>query len=119
MADKKMNELATASDANYIYAEASNGQQIRISKADLASVVAGVIALGIPSGSANDIKTNSCCDTRNLKDTPVQLGILLTLKTGGVYDFVQIFFQRAANACWFRTSHNASGYESEWRQISK
>lgn len=40
MADKKLNELGTASDANYIYAEASNGMQVRISKADLASVVA-------------------------------------------------------------------------------
>ena len=46
MADKKMNELGTASDAAYIYAETSSGEQIRISKADLASVVAGLFTKG-------------------------------------------------------------------------
>lgn len=43
MADKKMNDFATASDGAYIYAESASGEQIKISKADLASVVAGLL----------------------------------------------------------------------------
>lgn len=35
MADIQMNQLATASDANYIYAETADGSQVRIAKADL------------------------------------------------------------------------------------
>lgn len=45
MADKKLNDLTTASDGAYVYAEDASGNQIKISKADLASVVAGVIGL--------------------------------------------------------------------------
>lgn len=45
MADKKLNAVSTASDGAYVYAEDANGNQIKISKADLASVVAGLIGL--------------------------------------------------------------------------
>lgn len=47
MADKKLNAVSTASDGAYIYAEDASGNQIKISKADLASVVAGL--LGAPT----------------------------------------------------------------------
>ena len=49
MADKKMNDFATATDGAYIYAESASGEQIKISKADLATVVAGL--LGNPLGT--------------------------------------------------------------------
>lgn len=42
MADKKLNAVSTASDGAYVYAEDASGNQIKISKADLASVVAGL-----------------------------------------------------------------------------
>ena len=45
MADKKLNAVSTASDGAYIYAEDSGGNQIKISKADLASVVAGLLPI--------------------------------------------------------------------------
>lgn len=43
MADKREDQLTTASDMAYVRALDSNGNSIRISKADLASVVAGLI----------------------------------------------------------------------------
>ena len=43
MADKKMNDFPTAADGAFVYAEDANGNQIKISKADLASVVAGLV----------------------------------------------------------------------------
>lgn len=45
MADKKLNAVSTASDGAYIYAEDASGNQIKISKADLASVVAGLLGI--------------------------------------------------------------------------
>ena len=48
MADKKMNDFATATDGAYIYAESASGEQIKISKADLASVVAGLLGKRMP-----------------------------------------------------------------------
>lgn len=49
MADKKLNEVSTATDGAYVYAEDASGNQIKISKADLATVVAGLI--GLSSGT--------------------------------------------------------------------
>ena len=43
MADKKLNSVSPVTDAAYVYAETSNGDTVKISKADLASVVAGLI----------------------------------------------------------------------------
>lgn len=43
MADIKENEMSTASDCAYVRALDSNGNSIRISKADLASVVGGLL----------------------------------------------------------------------------
>ena len=49
MADKKLNAVSTASDGAYVYAEDANGNQIKISKADLASVVAELIGTATTS----------------------------------------------------------------------
>ena len=43
--DKELNAVSTAKDGAYIYAEDANGNQIKISKADLASVVAGILGI--------------------------------------------------------------------------
>lgn len=43
MADKRLNDLSTATDGAYIYAEDASGNQIKIAKADLATVVAGLL----------------------------------------------------------------------------
>lgn len=47
MSDVRLNDKSVASDAAYIYAETASGEQVRISKADLATVVAGIIAPGL------------------------------------------------------------------------
>ena len=50
MADKKLSSVSPVSDMNYVYAETASGETVKISKADLASVVAGII------GTANQNK---------------------------------------------------------------
>lgn len=46
MADRKMSSVSAVSDMNFVYAETSTGELVKISKADLASVVAGIIGFG-------------------------------------------------------------------------
>lgn len=43
MADKKLSSVSPVSDMNYVYAETASGETVKISKADLASVVAGLL----------------------------------------------------------------------------
>lgn len=43
MADKKLSSVSAVSDMNFVYAETSSGETVKISKADLASVVAGLL----------------------------------------------------------------------------
>lgn len=45
MADKKLSSVNAVSDMNYVYAETASGETVKISKADLASVVAGQIGI--------------------------------------------------------------------------
>ena len=44
MADRKMSSVSAVSDMNFVYAETSTGELVKISKADLASVVAGLLS---------------------------------------------------------------------------
>ena len=39
MADKQMNQFTTATDGAYIYAEAADGSQVKISKADIINLL--------------------------------------------------------------------------------
>ena len=43
MADKKLSSVSPVSDMNYVYAETASGETVKISKADLASVVAELL----------------------------------------------------------------------------
>ena len=43
MADIKMNQFTPASDGAYIYAEAADGSQVKISKEDLANLISNII----------------------------------------------------------------------------
>lgn len=44
MADKKLSSVSAVSDASFVYAETSSGETVKISKADLASVVAELLS---------------------------------------------------------------------------
>lgn len=55
MADKQMNQFTTATDGAYIYAEASNGSQVKIAKADLINAIGGIPNRGY-TNNLNDCK---------------------------------------------------------------
>lgn len=44
--DIKMNSFAQATDAAYIYAESSNGSQVKIKKSDLAKIIGKLLPIG-------------------------------------------------------------------------
>ena len=44
MADKKLSSVSAVSDASFVYAETSTGETVKISKANLASVVGGLLS---------------------------------------------------------------------------
>ncbi|QUT36645.1 hypothetical protein INE90_03441 [Bacteroides uniformis] len=44
--DIKMNSFTQATDAAYIYAEASNGSQVKIKKSDLAKIIGKLLPIG-------------------------------------------------------------------------
>lgn len=79
--------------------------------------MAGIIPLGVVRENANDILQTSVVDTRYMTGVPTQYGVLLTIKTGGSYSHVQIFFQRGTSGVWYRTAYSNEGYETEWHKV--
>ena len=112
MADIQMNQLATASDANYIYAETADGSQVRIAKADLFS------ALLQERGSFVDANTVTKpgvyrvdSDCRNIKYT--SYGVMLMLISGYC---VQVYI--SDNKIQVRKSANSGRTWEPWRSVS-
>lgn len=63
MADKKMNAFAPVADAEYVYAEAADGSQVKIKKDDLATILAKLIPLnysGWTGGTKLKLTKGSC-----------------------------------------------------------
>ena len=90
MADRKLNDLPIAQDGSYIYAEASDGKQVKIAKADVASILATIVQ-GKPTELA---KLNFGASTlAELADKVSELNVQtpLALPTGGVYQSVQLW----------------------------
>ena len=90
MADRKLNDLTIAKDGSYIYAEASDGKQVKIAKADVASILATIVQ-GKPAELA---KLNFGAST--LAELAARVNELngqssLALPTGGVYQSVQLW----------------------------
>lgn len=67
--------------------------------------------------SANDIlRTCVCVGYGELTDVPYRYGVLLTFKTGGTYDFAQIYISRGSSDLHQRTRHYNDGW-SEWYKV--
>lgn len=98
MADKKLNELGTASDANFIYAEASNGMQVRISKADLASVVARQIPSNNNMFGYEYVGTGSADTLIGRYQVPKTLSGLPSGLSSN-YVFLDTIFGKTTNGC--------------------
>lgn len=109
MADIKENEMSTASDCAYVRALDSNGNSIRISKSDLASVVGGLIfktytitATPNPSGSVSPwthyINVNTVVDNNKI------IGYSVFSKST---DLAHAVFSKDTNTCYVYSMSNS------------
>ena len=133
MSDVRLNDKSVASDAAYIYAETASGEQVRISKADLATVVSGVVnkdsALknALLSSFQGDMATGSCDDlptgsmysvyegVSNRPSGQTGTGIAITLGTISNYRF-QIYSSGSNNDYYIRKF--IYGKWTEWTKLS-
>lgn len=82
MADVKESALSTANDCAYVRALDSNGNSIRISKSDLASVVGGLLSNAIPK-SVDIGKVVSSNYDNDLNNIPFDM-FIMGVKGGGM-----------------------------------
>lgn len=119
MADKRLNDLSIAPDGAYIYAEDASGNQIKIAKADLATVVAGILNPLTYKGwtsdiDANDLQMGIVYGGSRLTNFPVASSCyIVTIGTG---DRVQFAFPAGATmALYMRKTQ--SGSWLKWKQV--
>lgn len=116
MADKKLNEVTKVTDMAYVPVIMADGSVGQIAKADLASVVAGVIANRNININPDSIRTTSFWTIAlppadfNL---PTEYGVLVSLLVGGSYPMLQIVYDRSSSNVWHRTS-DANWKWSDW-----
>ena len=85
MSDKKLNSVSSVTDAAYVYAETSNGETVKISKADLASVVAGIVrkTYQIPSKGMMNTGIKTKCMLISVNDSAAYtMGVHLIYSDG-------------------------------------
>ena len=121
MADKAMNEFNQITDFEYIYAEATNGSQVKISKEDIeaAPKFSGIV-YDFDNITRNGIYQYDMSETDN---TPSPYGILIQLSNqGGQYSHVwgvwiaQIAFS-TSGVVFYRFQTNGNVW-TEWKKFS-
>lgn len=90
MADRKLNDLSIVKDGSYIYAEASDGKQVKIAKADVASILATIVQ-GKPAELAKLNFGASTLAELAARVNELNVQSSLALPTGGVYQSVQLW----------------------------
>ena len=135
MEDKKLNAVSTASDGAYIYAEDASGNQIKISKADLASVVAGIInssglypfmARDFSGDNFNNINQAGLYYVNNyslsISNHPVNNGsqgiLIVFVAANYANSLAQVFINQTSQEFYFRTKNNDNGnWNSNWVKL--
>ena len=119
MADKQMNQFTTAKDGAYIYAEAADGIQVKISKADLIALIKPEM-LGVYGNiaDANDVTGYNKCGiytvfktAQNIPSITSNSAILLMTSCTGY--FVQELIEP------FTTNRWARSYSTSWTPWEK
>ena len=116
MSDKKLNSVSSVTDAAYVYAETSNGETVKISKADLASVVAGTMRKVLATtADLNEVKTNGSYYVSSGVNAPGNYFYFEVLKTSS-QDVIQVGYAIISDKLWKRTFINNSW--SSWKSVT-
>lgn len=120
MADKKLSSVNAVSDMNFVYAETSTGETVKISKADLASVVAEVIGINNTwlrdrgaLGSSVDLNTILTPGVYRISNNSFISYKMMIVFKGDTYT-VQLFFGIGANDKSLRMRNY---YNGEWSTL--
>lgn len=129
--DIKMNSFAQATDAAYIYAESSNGSQVKIKKSDLVEVIRGAMPVAtettkglMPANGIIPISTEQAGDLLNTgsafgyshqEDGSGLYGIFLSIKQNSVFQLKASF---DGSALKFRVYNQTKQEWSSWKSIS-
>ena len=128
MADRKLNEISSATDFANAYTEDESGNQVKISKADMASVLAAINGYGLKViaelTSSNDLNNinDGVYSTRNA-DNPINCpdgiynNILIQITSPIRYDVFQILFSANARSIYIRTRLLGSTWY-DWEKIA-
>ena len=127
MADKKLNEVTKVTDMAYVPVIMSDGSIGQIAKADLASVVAGLIGFGLKHtslGTPGDF--NAPIDVgsyyywgNNATNAPdgfdIAYGIRIVLFSSSNNGCFEFFHSRNNNKLYIRCGFS---WTSEWKEVS-
>lgn len=125
MADKKLNEVTANATVDYVIGTLNDGSTVRISKADLAAVVGGLLVqnhiifgiFGVQDDvDADNLTNNGTYYLRNNIQNAMSWSYLVVFKIYGTDNIIQININSAANQLKIRTK-TASGWQS-WKTIS-
>lgn len=98
--DKKMNQFTSATDGAYIYAEASNGSQVKIAKADLINAIGGIPNRG-STNNLNDCKYTGLYIADNIQggieNCPIQDSCLVIVFSIPALYMIQFCFALNSN----------------------
>ena len=119
MADKKMNQFTTATGGEYIYAEAADGSQVKIAKANLVSMLGGLIPR-----SVQDKNLNNCIDLGiyikeggAYQNSPTEDSCLLLTIATSLYAF-QWLHELNSNTIYYRAIIKYSNIYHSWVKIN-
>ena len=125
MADKKLNEVTANATVDYVIGTLNDGSTVRISKANLATVVGELLVqnnvifgvFGIQDDvDADNLTNNGTYYLRNNIQNAMSWSYLVVFKIYGTDNIIQININSAANQFKIRTK-TASGWQS-WKTIS-
>lgn len=124
MADKKLNEVTANATVDYVIGTLNDGSTVRISKADLAAVVGGLLVqnnvifgvFGVQDDvDADNLLKNGTYYLRNNIQNAMSWSYLVVFKIYGTDNIIQININSAANQFKIRTK-TTSGWQS-WKTI--
>ena len=115
MADKKLNEVTANATVDYVIGTLNDGSTVRISKADLAAVVGGLLVQNNVIFGVFGVQDDVDADNLLKNGTYYLWSYLVVFKIYGTDNIIQININSAANQFKIRTK-TTSGWQS-WKTI--
>ena len=123
MADKKLSEVTKVTDMAYVPVILSDGSVGQIAKADLATVVAGIMgfnntvlkSINLEGRDANNINyTGYYINGNTMSNVPANYGTFFSFRVPGMT--VQLYVAADSTSSFFVRNYSASAWQP-WKQL--